>query len=142
MSNIIYYADESGDERQIFEEATKSKNTTVYTFENGNELTEAIENPPPKPQIVFVDLAEVSDGYKAVRKIRSRENFRLPIIIVSTVLNSKIVEKYNALGANLYIYKCGSRMKLKKAINYALGINWNLFRTTSKNFFYNSFLNR
>ena len=142
MSNIIYYADENADELHLFEEAAASVNSKILTFESGEELTNAIENPPPQPRMVFVDLDEARDGFKAVREIRAMNDFDVPIVIVSENSNNKIIQKYNDLGANLYIQKCKSALKLKKAVNYALRVNWGVFKTSSKNFFYNSFLTR
>ena len=142
MPNIIYYADENNDELSIFKESAKSVGSNLKTFETGNELMDAIDAPSPDPQIVFIDLKEVSDSLRLVKEIRRSESNKLPIVIISECNNNKTVNLFSELGANLYIQKCISNIKLKSAIYYALRINWKTFRTNSKNFFYNYFLTK
>lgn len=141
MSEVVYYTDNNEDKIPVFRTAVKAIGGKLETFKTGNKLMHAIDNPPPNPKMVFVDVDNNTDGYKIVEKIRNAENGKLPIVIISESSNNRTVKKYRALGANLYIQKCLSRLNFKIALNYALNINWKTF-LSSKNFFYNRFLNR
>ena len=138
MSNIIYYADDTEDKLDILQEVAVSMGSKIDTCATGVELTDALDNPPPVPDIIFVDLCKTKDAYNAVDEIRHSENANVPIVIISEKSNYKIIQKFKDLGANLYIQKSKSYLKLRTAISYALQINWRVERTSSKNFFYNS----
>ena len=140
MSNIIYYADENADELKIFEQAAATMGNTIETFENGDELMIAVDNSPPVPKMVFVDLNKTKDSFKVVEEIRQSKNSKIPIVIVSGNNNFKIIQKFKELGASLFIPKCKSKIKLKAAIEFALQRNWRTAKINTKNFYFNSWL--
>lgn len=54
----IFYTDDDQDDLEFFMEIieTLDANINVVTQNSGNQLIHALENPPPHPTIVFLDI--------------------------------------------------------------------------------------
>jgi CheY-like chemotaxis protein len=108
----IFLADDDIDDRELFGEAIKETNpqTSILTFNDGNELMQHLKSQEADPDLIFLDInMPLKNGKECLSEIRSDKRFRsTPVIMFSTSLDVKdIYETYNA-GANLFISKPGS----------------------------------
>jgi CheY-like chemotaxis protein len=136
----IFYTDDDKDDQDLFKDAAHEvlKTLQIITQENGDELIHSLKNPPPFPNLIFLDLnMPVKNGYEVLKEIRQSPHIKdLPVIIFSTSDDAKAISTTRDLGANLYIQKPASFNLLKKAIAYTLSINWETFSPSDKHFFY------
>lgn len=136
----IFYTDDDVEDLDFFREIVDiiDEDVVVHTHNSGVELMNALDNPPPTPQLMFLDINMPGmTGFDILKKVRESENHReLPIIIFSTSGDDFAVEKSRQLGASMYVQKSSVFDHLKKSIEHALAINWNTFIPTDQNFRY------
>lgn len=134
----IFYADDDTDDLDFFKEVTTELNEPVSLFEQGSELLNSLQNPPPQPSVVFLDLnMPVKSGFDVLSEIRSTPSMvDLPVIILTTSINPSDVQSCKALGANLYMRKPTTVGALRKAIAYVMATDWKTFIPSDKEFFY------
>lgn len=136
----IFYADDDQDDLEFFREIVGEigEQYNVVTQKNGEELLKAIDNPPPHPYVVFLDINMPGiTGLEVLKKLRSEEKHdKLPVVMFSTSKDQEVIEKSRQLGANYYMAKSGVFDNLKKSIEHALSINWNSFKPNDHNFVY------
>jgi CheY-like chemotaxis protein len=136
----IFYTDDDLDDREIFVDAARhvSESLQIITQGTGDELIHMLHNPPPLPDLIFLDLnMPVKNGYEVLQEIKQAERIKnLPVIIFSTSDDEKAINTTLQLGANLYIPKPASFSSLKEAIKYSLSINWHKFTPSTENFVY------
>lgn len=137
----IFYTDDDQEDLDYFKEIIEliDDEFTVVTQQNGTQLLHTLNNPPPTPHIVFLDInLPGMNGFEILEKIRSIANHKnLPVVMFSTSNDKAAIEKSRELGASYYVPKSGAFNNLKKSIEHTLGINWNTFNPTEKNFVYN-----
>ncbi len=136
---IIFYADDDIDDLEFFIDALEEKRNSVFLFELGEKMLQALRNPPPNPSIIFLDLnMPIISGFDILREINLSPAFReIPVIILTTSVNPNDVIKARELGARMYIRKPTSLLGLKKVINHVLSIDWDNFNPSDEEFFYN-----
>ena len=136
----IFYTDDDCDDLEFFKEIVLEIDAgyTVITQSNGLELLHALNNPPPTPYVIFLDINMPGiNGLDILKKVRESANYKmLPIVMFSTSNDEAIIEKSRQLGASYYMPKSGIFNQLKKSIEHALAINWAHFIPTDKNFVY------
>lgn len=136
----VFYADDDKDDRDVFKDVAEEidENVNVHTHNNGELLLRALDNPPPTPQIVFLDLnMPGKNGMEVIKEIRAHRDIKeLPIVILSTSDDEKTINMCRTLGANYFITKATDYIALKKSIDHALNIDWDTFRPEPKDFFY------
>lgn len=136
----IFYADDDADDLEFFRDVTTAidKKIELFTHENGNQLLVAVRNPPPSPQIIFLDLnMPGKDGFEVLKELKSTEEYKnIPVVIFSTSNDQGNIIKSKELGANLYITKPNSFAKFQKSIEHTLSINWEAFKPSLENFLY------
>lgn len=134
----IFYADDDEDDRMFFEEVAQQIGESISLFELGDQMLLKLQNPPPSPSLIFLDLnMPVKDGFEVLQEIKSAENLKdIPVIILSTASNSETVQRCFNLGASLYLKKTMSIGDLKKSVQYVLSINWKQQNITQDNFVY------
>lgn len=136
----IFYADDDADDLEFFRDVTTAidKNIKLFTHENGNQLLVAVKNPPPSPQIIFLDLnMPGKDGFEVLKELKNSEEYKnIPVVIFSTSNDQNNIIRSKELGANLYITKPNSFAKFQKSIEHTLSINWDAFKPSLENFFY------
>ncbi len=136
----IFYTDDDLDDRDIFIDAANqvSESLQVLTQGNGDELIRLLNNPPPFPNLIFLDLnMPLKNGYEILQEIKQSEHTKyLPVIIFSTSDDERAINTTRLLGANLYIPKPSSFSSLKKVIKYTLSINWDTFTPSAEDFVY------
>lgn len=136
----IFYTDDDQDDLEFFREIVDiiDSKFIVVTQNSATELLHALENPPPTPFIVFLDINMPGiNGLEILKKVRDLEKYReLPIVIFSTSNDEMTIEKSRSLGASYYLPKSGVFDKLRKSIQHTLSINWKEFEAANNNFVY------
>ena len=136
----IFYTDDDQDDLDFFKEIVSEIDSSynVITQNNGLELLHALNNPPPTPYLIFLDINMPGiNGLDVLKKVRESASHKsLPIVMFSTSNDESIIEKSRKLGATYYMPKSGVFDNLKKSIEHALSINWAGFIPTDKNFLY------
>ena len=138
VTTTLFYVDDDRDDLEFFQEAVDRIGESVTVFHLGDDMINAMHNPPPAPSIVFLDLnMPDKTGFDLLKEIKESTAFKgLPLIIYSTASDSNTVEKCRKMGASLYVRKPTSQAALQQAIRYVLSIDWNTFKPTAKNFLY------
>jgi CheY-like chemotaxis protein len=136
IAPVLFYIDDDNDDLDIFREAVSELGASVHLFSDPYKLEYALDNPPPVPSIVFVDLnMPVKSGYQIINEMKTSERLKeIPIVILSTADDSHNIEKSRASGANYYICKPTSFDKLKNVIAQTLEINWKQFDSSGNAF--------
>jgi PleD family two-component response regulator len=136
----IFYIDDDRDDLEFFKEIVDMIDDTVevVTLRNGNDLMYALNNPPPTPYCIFLDInMPVMNGFEALKQVRALAAHKeLPVVMFSTSGDNSTIERARELGASLYVQKSGMFDQLKRSIEHALSINWSTFRATEQNFLY------
>jgi CheY-like chemotaxis protein len=137
----IFYTDDDQEDLEFFKEIidTLDVNVNVVTQRNGQQLINALNNPPPTPHVVFLDINMPGmNGFEILKHVRnSLNNKHLPIVMFSTSGDETAIEKSRELGASYYVQKSSAFEQLKKSIEHALRINWDTFKAGKNNFVYN-----
>ena len=137
----IFYTDDDPDDREFFLDiiGQLDESYNVVTQNNGQQLLYALNNPPPHPCLVFLDINMPGlSGYETLKRVRESEKHReLPIIMFSTSSDENSIKKCRELGASYYLPKSGVFEQLKKSIEHTLKINWRTFIPGKNNFVYN-----
>ncbi len=143
MSNSIYnifYTDDDTDDQEVFKEVVSEINEGIYIFtqNNGAELMDILNSPPPSPRLIFLDLnMPVKNGYEVLKEVRQSERLcALPIVIFSTSNDSSSIAETRRLGATLYVPKPSSYNDLKTMLRSILTIDWANFKTDEDNYVY------
>lgn len=136
----IFYTDDDADDREFFINAAEDIATgvNINTQSNGRELLEVLHNPPPSPNLLFLDLnMPGKNGFEVLKEIRLSEKTKdIPVVILSTSDDHVAIQKTKALGANLYITKPTSYKSLKQMIKHSLSIDWGNFMPSAEEFVY------
>lgn len=138
----IFYADDDLEDLDFFTEVANAidRDIKVVTHEDGNKLIDALHNPPPSPNIIFLDLnMPGKNGFDVLEELRATERLnQIPIVIFSTSADEKNIAKSKLLGANFYLPKLPSYEAFKKSIEDTLNINWNNFNPDGSAFLYSA----
>lgn len=128
MKQIIL-AEDDADDREFFEDALNELNvdTELTTAKDGVALMvtlTAIALEPPPPHVIFLDLnMPYKNGFECLKEIRESPKLKgIPVVILSTSVQEKTVEKTYALGANCYVCKPTSHESLKETIGKVLAL--------------------
>ncbi len=136
----IFYTDDDPEDLEFFREIVNSIDDRwqVKTQSNGEQLLHDLDNPPPHPYVVFLDINMPGmTGFDVLKSLRSKkEHKELPIVMFSTSKDEMAIERSRLLGATYYMPKPSMFEQLKKSIEHVLGIYWPGFITTDKNFVY------
>jgi CheY-like chemotaxis protein len=133
----IILADDDEDDRLFFTDAFDElkMNTKVNTFDDGVELMNYLNmDGAILPNVLFLDLnMPKKSGIECLIEIKkSHKMSGIAIAIYSTSASEEDIEKTFVLGANVYIKKPDSFIKLKKALSEVVSINWQ-YHTNSLN---------
>lgn len=137
----IFYTDDDPDDLEFFREIVDliDDRIEVVTQSNGQQLMHALDNPPPRPYLVYLDINMPGlNGLEILKKVRSNNDHgKLPVIIFSTSKDDVLIERSRLLGASFYLPKTGIFDQLKKSIEHTLKMNWADFIPAKNNFVYN-----
>lgn len=125
----IFLADDDEDDCLLFEDALREvcSSTELTTANDGVELINLMQTSvPPPPDVIFLDLnMPRKNGFECLELIRKTKQWKdIPIVIFSTAGQEDIIKKVYEQGANYFIRKPGSFIKLKQAISQVLNIDW------------------
>jgi CheY-like chemotaxis protein len=136
----IFYTDDDKEDLDFFREATESidQKIEVVTLGGSSQLLHIIDNPPPHPHILFLDLNMPGlNGFDVLEILRSKDASQyLPIVIFSTSNDEELIRKSRELGANFYVPKSVSFESLRRSIEHAINIDWTNFIPNQQNFLY------
>ena len=135
----IFYADDDLEDLDFFSDVARTiSGITLFTHGRGDDLLHAVENPPPTPQIIFLDLnMPGKNGFEVLQELRSRkENGNIPVVIFSTSTDSENVARSRDLGANYYVPKSADYNDFKRSIEHTISIDWPNFAPSLKDFLY------
>lgn len=136
----IFYTDDDPDDQELFRDAISEidHSLDLYIQNDGNELITLLDNPPPRPQLIFLDLnMPVKNGIEVLKEIRATDRLKdFPVVIFSTSDDEASINTTKKLGANFYITKPTSYNLLKKAIEYTITIDWKTFKPNNEDFVY------
>lgn len=137
----IFYTDDDQDDLEFFREIVDiiDDNIEVVTQTNGQQLMHALDNPPPHPYLIYLDLNMPGlNGLEILKRVRSSSSHnKLPVIIFSTSKDEITIERTRQLGASYYLPKTGIFENLKKSIEHTLKMDWAGFIPNKTNFVYN-----
>ena len=124
----IFLAEDDIDDCLIFVEALKAINdgTELTITSDGVELLSTLdETVPPPPYVIFLDLnMPRKNGFEALSEIRQNDKLKnIPVVILSTASNPDVIEKTFHLGANYFLRKPTSFLKLREAISTVLSLD-------------------
>lgn len=134
----IFYTDDDQEDLDFFKEIVETidADVSVVTHSNGNQLLYALDNPPPQPHMVFLDINMPGmTGFDVLERMRESHN-ELPVVMFSTSGDEDTINRSRELGASYYVPKSGIFENFKKSIEHALSINWESFTPTENNFVY------
>ncbi|MBF0233448.1 MAG: response regulator [Desulfamplus sp.] len=105
MTKTILMVDDSQFTLDIFSFAIQAAGYNILTAQNGLEALEILQK--NKVDLLVVDVnMPVMDGYTLTRKVREMPDLaEKPVIIMTTLKESKDKEKGYAAGADLYMIK-------------------------------------
>ena len=136
----VFYADDDIDDLDFFRDVIASigERIKLFTHDRGDNLLDALRNPPPTPQIIFLDLnMPGKSGFDVLKELKASEEFKhIPVVAFSTSSDDNNVSKCMKLGASFYVTKSTSFDSLKKSIEYALDIDWDNFKPSMAEFIY------
>lgn len=136
----IFYTDDDQEDLDFFKEIVDiiDEDVVVHTHSSGYDLINALDNPPPAPHLIFLDINMPGmNGFEILKRVRTSEHHKhLPVIMFSTSGDEYAIEKSKELGASLYVQKSSIFEQLKQSIEHALNINWSAYTPNEQNFFF------
>jgi len=136
----VFYADDDIDDLDFFRDVINSigQKIKLFTHDRGDNLLTALRNPPPVPQIIFLDLnMPGKSGFDVLEELKSSDDFKdIPVVAFSTSSDDHNVSKCMKLGASFYVTKSTSFDSLKRSIEHTLSIDWQNFKPSMAEFIY------
>ena len=127
-SCVIFYTDDDADDQFFFKEIVGEiqPQCAIYTQNDGIELLTVLQNPPPEPSLVFLDLnMPKKSGYEVLKELRETHKAKsVPVIIFSTSNDERAIETTKALGASMYVIKPTSYTDFKRLMRSVLALDW------------------
>jgi CheY-like chemotaxis protein len=140
----IFYTDDDIDDQILFREVIEDLDNSyvLHTQSNGDELIHKLENPPPTPSVIFLDLnMPGKNGFQVLSEMKQSQKLNgYPIIIFTTADDNRTIDETWELGANFFITKPLSYLDYKKAIQYSLSLDWKTYESKKENFVYSKYL--
>jgi len=105
----ILLVDDDADDQLFFVDAIKELEPGIdcKVAENGLEALNHLENIPPPPSLIFLDLnMPIMNGYECLAILKKTEAYReIPVIIFTTSNQQKDLERSIGMGANMFLTK-------------------------------------
>jgi CheY-like chemotaxis protein len=121
----IFLAEDDEDDCLIFLSALQELryNLEIVVSRNGEELMMNLEKrTPPTPYVLFLDLnMPMKNGFDCLIEIKKIDKLKdLPIVVLSTSTDLKDITKAYNLGANYYLPKPSTILKLVEGLKKVL----------------------
>lgn len=135
----IFYTDDDMDDQNFFMEVVNEIDNghDVHLQNHGEELMDLLLSPPPKPDVIFLDLnMPQKNGYEVLKEMRSDEKLsQIPVVVFSTSNNPESVSACEQLGASMYVCKPETYHSFKETLGSLLSMDWDNFsKRDRKNF--------
>lgn len=134
----IFYTEDDPDDQMLFKDALKRIDATLelHIQNDGAELMSKLENPPPKPRLLFLDLnMPRKGGLEVLAELHSSKKHEdLKVIVFTTSSDEKDIQITKSLGANLFVTKPQSYSTFVNAIRHCLNIDWSSFKLNNNPF--------
>lgn len=121
---VIFYADDDGDDRELFADALEEVDPGVKLVlaSDGREIIELLERQREIPDFIFLDInMPVMSGKETLKKLKSVERLKsVPIIMYTTTSNKEEFKNLVLLGASECIVKGVSFQAIKDSIRSIL----------------------
>ena len=122
----ILHADDDIDDCQLFNEALEELGLSfqLTTVHNGEQLMNLLKESEILPDMLFLDLnMPRKNGFQCLSEIKESELLRpLPVIIISTSFEQKIINLLYENGAMYYLRKPNDFPKFKRMIDNAIAL--------------------
>lgn len=132
----IFYTEDDIDDQDFFKEVVGEidGNHDVYLQNHGDELMQLLLSPPPKPDVIFLDLnMPQKNGFEVLQEMRSDEKLsKIPVVVFSTSNNEDSIKACEKLGASLYVCKPESYHTYKQTLGSLLSMDWKNFNKANK----------
>jgi CheY-like chemotaxis protein len=104
-SPVVYFIDDSATMREVIKIAFKRENIAVVACASADAAIQQMETAPPDVVITDVIMPE-KDGYEVCQYIKQHPQFgRVPVVLMSGVVNRAVAEKAFAVKADELIRK-------------------------------------
>jgi PleD family two-component response regulator len=117
QKNRVLVIDDDNDDRQFLREAIYDlfPNLECISLSNGKEALKFIDENPPPPSYIFLDLnMPYLNGFEFLKEFKKeRGNNETSVYVYSTSSNPRDKEKAKKLGADDYIVKFSDLSSLK-----------------------------
>jgi CheY-like chemotaxis protein len=101
----VYFIDDSATMREVIKIAFRRENITVITAGDAATAIAQFDQNPPDAVITDVIMPD-QDGYSVCSQIKQHERFgRIPVILMSGVVNKNVADKAVSVGADELIRK-------------------------------------
>lgn len=124
----VFYTDDDPDDISIFSDAVKAASNEVQllTQFDGGDLLRLLQNPPPRPGMIFLDWnMPGKNGAEVLGEIKSHPKLiEIPIIIFSTSENQEDIDCAFRLKADRFITKPNSFKEIIQIIKHCLTLDW------------------
>jgi CheY-like chemotaxis protein len=133
----IFYTDDDKDDQFLFKEVVTSINPEHKVYQNhGGELLDMLRTPPPKPDLIFLDLnMPHKNGFEVLAEMRKDiELENIPVVIFSTSNSETVIDTCRQLGASMYVSKPEAYPELVSRINSVLNLDWKNYRNAGIGF--------
>lgn len=125
MPATILVVEDNADARELLAFILKLEGFNVTTAADGRIAIRKIDEYPPDLIVTDINMPNL-DGIQMIRILRSRENFRIPILVMSAC-SEKIVEAAMAAGADASAGKPVQIEMMLKIVRHLLPIATVLF---------------
>ena len=120
----VLYADDDGDDREIFCEAINEINPAIKVVlgKDGEETLKILSVQKELPNLIFLDInMPRMDGLECLVKLKSDDRLKgIPVIIYSTTSSKSDESKIALLGASDFILKGNSFESVKESLHKIL----------------------
>jgi CheY-like chemotaxis protein len=134
----IFYTDDDQDDQDLFKDALAEVDSSLLltTADNGDELLQLLDEPPPVPRLIFLDLnMPKRNGYEVLERMRQDERMKhYPVVVFSTTSSEEAIQRTRELGANMFVTKPRSYNGMKEAIRICVQMDWPDFTSESRDY--------
>lgn len=135
----IFLADDDEDDRMFFAMAvdSASKDISLVTFNDGEQLMHHLRDNVEQPDILFLDINMPRlSGLECLEKIRNSDKWKdMPVAMYSTSGSEIDIERSKELGAQAYVMKPFKLNILIEIVEWALKNEWQNTVLSDKGFF-------
>lgn len=121
---VIFYADDDGDDRELFADAIEEVNPDIKLFlaRDGQEIIQLLEDHNEVPDFIFLDInMPVMSGKECLKRLKRLDRLKsVPIIMYTTTSNKEEFKNLVLLGAAECVVKGVSFQAIKDSIRNIL----------------------